>query len=152
MNKKYLKCPECAISEKGSSIEKEYRIVKPIGRGGFGRVIEVEDMENSRHYAMKVPFAFDILFSNHKDYDQNQLGKSEKYLLKEIETFTNILGKYYDRSVRFIDKGQISGRFKTGKIQFPVFLMELADASVKDIIRLEAEWKIYISFAEKKRS
>ena len=139
------------ISEKGNSIEKEFRIIKPIGRGGFGRVIEVENLENNRHYAMKVPFAFDILFPNHKDYDQDQLGKSEKYLLKEIETFANILGKHFDRSIRFIDKGQISGRLKTGNIQFPVFLMELADASVKDIIRLEAEGKIYISFAEKKK-
>jgi serine/threonine protein kinase len=123
-----------------------YTIVKPLGKGGFGTVIKVIDTTENKYYAMKVPLIFDEIFSNNKANKEDDIEISQKYLENEIDTIL----KYMDDTFLFIYKKGIAQTYSHGKkVEFPVFLMELADGTVNDLIKFESEGKNQIAYEEK---
>jgi serine/threonine-protein kinase len=123
-----------------------YTIVKPLGKGGFGTVIKVIDSSENKYYAMKVPLIFDEIFSNNKANKEDDIETSQKYLENEINTIL----KYMDETFLYIyQKGMAQTSFHGKKLQFPVFIMELADCTVNDLIKYESEGKQKIADEEK---
>lgn len=123
-----------------------YTIVKPLGKGGFGTVIKVINTTENKYYAMKVPLIFDEIFSNNKANKQDEIEISQKYLENEIDTIL----KYMDDTFLFIFKKGTAQTYSHGKkVEFPVFLMELADGTVNDLIKYEFEGKNLLAFDEK---
>jgi len=123
-----------------------YTIVKPLGKGGFGTVIKVIDSSDNKYYAMKVPLIFDEVFSNNKANKEDEIETSQKYLENEITTIV----KYMDETFLYIHKkGMAQTSYHGRKVQFPVFLMELAECTINDLIKLESEGKQKVSADEK---
>lgn len=123
-----------------------YTIVKPLGKGGFGTVIKVIDTTENKYYAMKVPLIFDEIFSNNKANKEDEIEISQKYLENEIDTIL----KYMDDTFLYIYKKGVAQTYSHGKkIDFPVFLMELAEGTVNDLIKYEAQNKNQIATEEK---
>lgn len=126
--------------------ETAYTIVKPLGKGGFGTVIKVIDSSENKYYAMKAPLIFDEIFSNNKANKEEDIQTSQKYLENEIDTIL----KYMDETFLYIyKKGMAQTSFHGKKVQFPVFIMELAECTVNDLIKYESEGKQKISDDEK---
>lgn len=114
--------------------DRAYTIGSPLGKGGFGTVIEVKDMTDNRDYAMKVPLMFDEVYSNNKANPEEYITRSQKYLENEIETFF----KYMDDSFLYIYKKGTAYTISKGKeVRFPVLIMELAECTVNDLIQYE---------------
>jgi serine/threonine protein kinase len=83
---------------------------------------------------MKVPLIFDETFSNNKANLEEDIEYSKKYLENEIDTIL----KYMDDTFLYIYRKGTAHAFSRGKeIRFPVFLMELAECTLADIIRHE---------------
>lgn len=123
-----------------------YTIVKPLGKGGFGTVIKVIDTADNKYYAMKVPLIFDEIFSNNKANKEEDIEVSQKYLENEINTIL----KYMDDTFLYIfKKGMAQTQSHGKKVQFPVFIMELAEGTVNDLIKFETKGKQPIAYDEK---
>jgi serine/threonine protein kinase len=114
--------------------DRAYTIGNPLGKGGFGTVIEVKDTINHQNCAMKVPLMFDEVFSNNKANRDDDIARSQKYLENEIDTFL----KYMDDSFLYIHKKGTAHTISKGKeVRFPVLIMELAEGTVNDLIQYE---------------
>lgn len=114
--------------------DRAYTIGNPLGKGGFGTVIEVKDTVNHQNYAMKVPLIFDEVFSNNKANREEDIARSQKYLENEIDTFL----KYMDDSFLYIYKKGTAYAISKGKeVCFPVLIMELAECTINDLIQYE---------------
>ena len=123
-----------------------YTIVKPLGKGGFGTVIKVIDTTENKYYAMKAPLIFDEIFSNNKANREDEIEISQKYLENEINTIL----KYMDDTFLYIYKKGIAQTYSHGKkVNFPVFMMELADCTINELIKYESEGKNQIAYEEK---
>jgi serine/threonine protein kinase len=123
-----------------------YTIVKPLGKGGFGTVIKVIDTSDNKYYAMKVPLIFDEIFSNNKANKEEDIEASQKYLENEINTIL----KYMDDTFLYIfKKGMAQTQSHGKKVQFPVFIMELAEGTVNDLIKYENKGNQLIAYDEK---
>lgn len=123
-----------------------YTIVKPLGKGGFGTVIKVIDTTENKYYAMKAPLIFDEIFSNNKANKEDEIEISQKYLENEIDTIL----KYMDDTFLYIYRKGTAQTYSHGKkVEFPVFMMELADGTVNDLIKFEFEGKIQMAYEEK---
>lgn len=116
--------------------DQAYTIVNPLGKGGFGTVIKVFDSLKNKYYALKVPLIFDKLFSNNKAVSDEDIKESQKFLENEIDTIL----EYMDETFIFIYKKGISKVFSLGEtIEFPVYLMELAEGSIINFIKPDNE-------------
>ncbi|MGD2086889.1 MAG: protein kinase [Candidatus Aminicenantes bacterium] len=116
--------------------DQAYNIIKLLGKGGFGTVIQVSDPTDKKLYAMKVPLIFDEIFTNKKGNQEEEIKRSQKFLEKEIELFL----KYRDETfLCFYKKGTARSSLRGKTVSFPVLIMELAQGTVKDIIKYEKE-------------
>lgn len=109
-----------------------YRIIKSIGRGGFGRVIKVFHTTEKKHYALKVPLIFDEIFSNQKGKQERDIKKSLEYLKNEIDTLVNVTDEAF---IHRYKKGMVKARVKGRDTHFPVLVMELADCTLEEILK-----------------
>lgn len=127
--------------------DQAYTIVNPLGKGGFGTVIKVFDSLKNKYYALKVPLIFDKLFSNNKAVSDEDIKESQKFLEHEIDTIL----EYMDETFIFIYKKGISKVFSLGEtVEFPVYLMELAEGSIISFIRSDNEGNsIHLPYEEK---
>ena len=66
----------------------EYEVVKELGRGGFGRVIQVKSKSDNKYYAIK-----EILLQNESEITINNI-KKESNILSKFDC--NNIVKYYD--------------------------------------------------------
>lgn len=123
-----------------------YSIVRPLGKGGFGTVLQVVDSADGRAYAMKVPLQFDEVFTNNQANRPEEIETSQKFLENEINTIQH----FKDETFLYIHRrGTARALHRSREVQFPVFLMELAEGTVDSLIRQEAEGKLRIPPAEK---
>ena len=123
-----------------------YTILKPLGKGGFGTVIKVMDSENKDNFAMKVPLVFDEVFSNNKANKEDEIELSLKYLENEINTIL----KFKDETYLYIYKKGTAEAFSQGKnVTFPVYLMELAEGTVKELMKYGENKSNNIPYEEK---
>lgn len=61
---KHVTIPEIYERPKvGQTVKNKYNVIKELGEGGFGVVLEVVDRASSEHYAMKV--SLKILYNAH---------------------------------------------------------------------------------------
>jgi serine/threonine protein kinase len=128
--------------------DQAYTIVKPLGKGGFGTVLKVFDPIDNKYYAMKVPLIFDEVCSNNKANREENIEASQKYLENEINTIL----KFVDDTFLYVyKKGAARVSSKGKELEFPVFVMELAEGTVSDLIKLESEGSIRLSFEEKNK-
>jgi serine/threonine protein kinase len=127
--------------------DQAYTIVNPLGKGGFGTVMKVFDSLQNKYYALKVPLIFDKLFSNNKAVSDEDIQESQKFLNHEIDTILD----YMDETFIFIYKKGNSKVFSLGEtVEFPVYIMELAEGSVLSFIRPGIEGNaISLPFEEK---
>lgn len=126
--------------------DQAYTIVKPLGKGGFGTVLKVFDSIENKYYAMKVPLIFDEICSNNKANRQEELDISRKYLENEINTIL----KYMDDTFLYVCKKGMAHISSKGKeVRFPVFIMELAEGTVNDLLKYESEGNHPLSHDEK---
>ena len=127
--------------------DQAYTIVNPLGKGGFGTVIKVFDSLKNKYYALKVPLIFDKLFSNNKAVSDEDIEESKKFLEHEIDTILD----YMDETFVFIYKKGISKVFSLGEtVEFPVYIMELAEGSIISFIKSESEGnRITLSYEER---
>jgi serine/threonine protein kinase len=171
VGRKLTKCPYCGsrnfsdiglrreISSNYRILEEEisvngeaYEVKDYIGKGGFGRVIHVMDDEENKSRALKVPFTFDQYFSNQQGNDEWDLEYSKNTLEKEIQAYSNIKNKICSSLfLDFYKSGEMTSREKAKEKQkaFPVFFMELAEGTLKDLVEREAAGTITIPFQEK---
>jgi len=111
--------------------DRAYTIIKPLGKGGFGTVIEIMSSDRKEYYAMKVPLIFDEIYSNNKANKDEEIELSRKYLENEIDTIINFQSETY----LYIMKRGIAKTFFQGRnVEFPVYLMELAECTVKELM------------------
>ena len=127
--------------------DQAYTIVNTLGKGGFGTVIKVFDSLQNKYYALKVPLIFDKLFSNNKAVSEEDIEESQKFLNHEIDTILD----YMDETFIFIYKKGISKVFSLGEtVEFPVYIMELAEGSIISFIRPGSEGNtLTLPFEEK---
>ncbi len=128
--------------------ETTYSIVRPLGKGGFGTVLQVSDPVDGRSYAMKVPLQFDEIFTNNQANRPEEIESSRRFLENEIHTIQN----FKDETFLYIHrKGIARALYRGQEVQFPVFLMELAEGTVDSLIRLESEGKLKIPSEERSK-
>lgn len=127
--------------------DQAYTIVSPLGKGGFGTVIKVFDSLKNKYYALKVPLIFDKLFSNNKAVSEDDIKESQRFLEHEIDTIL----EYMDETFIYIYKKGISKVFSMGQtVEFPVYIMELAEGSIIDFIKPDNEGNsLRLPFEEK---
>ncbi len=127
--------------------DQAYTIIHPLGKGGFGTVIKVFDSLKNKHFAVKVPLIFDRLFSNNKAVSDGDIEESIKFIDHEIDTIL----EYMDETFIFIYKKGISRVFSQGEnVEFPVYIMELAEGSIIDFIKSKnEEQRISLPYEEK---
>lgn len=111
-----------------------YQIIKPLGRGGFGTVVEVHGTVENERFAMKAPLVFDEIFTNNRGNDPEKLEQSRKSIKKEIE----MINRYCDETyLHFPRIGKVTPDSRTGHPPFPVILMELAEGTLDNLIQFE---------------
>ena len=116
--------------------DRAYNIINLLGKGGFGTVIQVIDPSDGKLYAMKGPLIFDEIFTNKQGNKKEDIERSQKYLEKEIDFFV----KYSDDNFLHIYNKGMARAFSKGETEsFPVLIMELAQGTIKDIIKHEKE-------------
>lgn len=133
-----------AVKIKAASISKNYQIYRyeilvdnqafridsTLGKGGFGTVLKVFDLNAKKPYAMKVPLIFDEIFTNNKANNDDDIKQSSKYIQNEVDTIL----KFMDDTFLYIHKKGIASAYSKGTDnEFPVYLMELAEGTLKDI-------------------
>lgn len=123
--------------------DKKFFIKRPIGLGGKGMVIEVED-ENGKRLAMKVPLEFkDELTSIGLPFS---FGKN---IGLEFEKEETIMKKPVDRIIKIFEAGYGLCIYNDMEKKFPIITMELAECTLLDLVLMEADGKIEISKKEK---
>ncbi len=123
-----------------------YTILKPLGKGGFGTVLKVLQENTGEYFAMKVPQRFDAIFSNNQASTEESIVMSNKYIENEINTIL----KLNDETFLYIFKKGEAKTFSKGKnVRFPVFIMELADGTIENLISLESEQQLTLPMEEK---
>lgn len=123
-----------------------YTILKPLGKGGFGTVLKVLQENTGEYFAMKVPQRFDAIFSNNQSCTEEVIEMSNKYIENEIDTIL----KLNDETFLYIFKKGEAKTFSKGKnVHFPVFIMELAEGTIENLITLESEQQLTLPMEEK---
>ena len=125
-----------------------YEILQPLGKGGFGTVLQVRSIVDSRDYALKVPLMFDMVCTNSNAHDDETIERSSKYIENEIETISNFEN---DTFLYVFGKGTASAFYRGEEITFPVFRMELAIATLDDLLRLSSAGELNLPETEKKK-
>ncbi len=126
--------------------EQRYTDCRLIGQGGHGLVLEVID-EMNRSFALKVPFEFNIYFSNGgRGIRKHQMLLSEKYIRHEIKIL-NRFSKSAEMGIIFAGKIRCvseSGRYER---EMEAILMEKASASLKDVMDGcdRGEWQLSLA-------
>lgn len=123
-----------------------YTILKPLGKGGFGTVLKVFQENTGEYFAMKVPQRFDSIFSNNQASTEESIEMSNKYIENEINTILTL----NDETFLYIFKKGEAKTFAKGKnVRFPVFIMELAEGTIENLITLESAQQLQIPMEEK---
>ncbi len=125
-----------------------YEILQPLGKGGFGTVLHVRSIQDNRDYALKVPLMFDMVCTNSTAHDNETIERSGRYIENEIET---ISGFENDTFLFVFGKGTATAFYRGEEISFPVFRMELAIATLDDLLHLSSQGKLQLPEAEKKK-
>jgi serine/threonine-protein kinase len=123
-----------------------YTILKPLGKGGFGTVLKVFQENTGEYFAMKVPQRFDAIFTNNQAGTEESIEMSCRYIENEINTIM----KLNDETFLYIHKKGEAKTFSKGKnVRFPVFIMELAEGTIENLIALESEEQLQLPMEEK---
>lgn len=125
---------------------KGYKIIEPLGKGGFGTVLKVKSHSNNKYYALKVPLMFEMTSTNSNAHDDEILKKSSEYIENEIETIERFEGENF---IFVYGKGTANSFFRGEEIEFPVYLMELATTTLDELLNLSSEKKLLIPEEEK---
>ncbi|RLE18352.1 MAG: hypothetical protein DRJ08_07580 [Acidobacteria bacterium] len=125
-----------------------YEILQPLGKGGFGTVLQVKSIRDNRDYALKVPLMFDMVCTNSNAHDDETIERSARYIENEIET---ISGFENDTFLYVFGKGTATAFYRGEEVSFPVFRMELAIATLDDLLRLSSTGKLQLPEDEKKK-
>ncbi|NOY23376.1 MAG: protein kinase [Acidobacteria bacterium] len=125
-----------------------YEILQPLGKGGFGTVLQVRSIQDNRDYALKVPLMFDMACTNSNAHDDETVGRSARYIENEIET---ISGFDNDTFLYVFGKGTATAFYRGEEVSFPVFRMELAIATLDDLLRLSSSGRLQLPEEEKKK-
>ena len=96
----------------GDLINNKYKVIKNIGQGGFGVVLQVYSLEESKDFALK--------YCNTSDEERIRRFKREVRLMESID---------HENLIRVTDSNL--------EYNVPYFCMPLASCSLKDIIPLE---------------
>jgi serine/threonine protein kinase len=125
--------------------DQAYTIIKPLGKGGFGTVIEIMSSDKKEYFAMKVPLIFDEIYSNSKANKEEEIELSRKYLENEIDTIINFQSETY---LYIMKRGTAKTYFQGKHVEFPVYLMELAECTVKELMDFGEKKGHKIAFEE----
>jgi len=125
-----------------------YEILQPLGKGGFGTVLQVRSIQDGRDYALKVPLMFDMVCTNSNAHDDETIERSARYIENEIET---ISGFENDTFMYVFGRGKATAFYRGEEVSFPVFRMELAIATLDDLLRLSSVGKLQLPEEEKKK-
>ena len=125
-----------------------YEILHPLGKGGFGTVLQVRSIQENRDYALKVPLMFDMVCTNSNAHDDETIERSARYIENEIET---ISGFENDTFLYVFGKGTATAFYRGEEVSFPVFRMELAIATLDDLLRLSSAGRLQLPEDEKKK-
>jgi len=125
-----------------------YEIVRPLGKGGFGTVVEARSLADGKSFAMKVPLMFDMACTNNNAHDDEIIRRSAEYIENEIKTVADFQS---DSFLFLYGEGHASVFYRGEDIRFPVFRMELAEATLDDLIRLASKGRLVLCEDEKKK-
>jgi len=123
-----------------------YTILKPLGKGGFGTVLKVFQENTGEYFAMKVPQRFDSIFSNNQANTEESIEMSNQYIENEINTILSLNDETF---LYIIKKGEAKTFAKGKNVRFPVFIMELAEGTIDNLIALESEQQLQLPMEEK---
>lgn len=123
-----------------------YRVNGLLARGGCSVILNVDAGGGGESLALKAPFVFDELFSNRQGNSATALRKSEQALWEEIHNFQRVESPH---TLRCYFKGPVSASHDGRAVTFPAILMELAPASLLDIIMNHAAGRNPLPLDEK---
>lgn len=126
--------------------EKSYKIVEPLGKGGFGTVLKVQSHSNKKYYALKVPLMFEMSSTNSNAHDDEILKKSSEYIENEIEIIERFEGENF---IFVYGKGTANSFYRGEEVKYPVYMMELAVTTLDEILRLSSNKSLIITEEEK---
>lgn len=124
---------------------KHYRVLESAGTGAHGVVLKVEGPDH-RICALKVPLEFNERFTNSQGNRKSILDLSNKYVAHEVEMLNKITGPGL---LEVFYAGPVTCRYRDAECRFPGILMELAHATLKDLLDLQMSLQLDISHGEK---
>ncbi|BAZ16100.1 serine/threonine kinase [Calothrix sp. NIES-4071] len=119
INKYGIICIHCG---ENLLLQKQYRIIRRMGTGGFARTFEVESQDNTK--SIKVVKILNL--SRYDNFDQKERDKKEK-IIKLFKREAEVLNRLNHPGIPKVDDGYFEFEFKNGSEPLHCLIMEKID-------------------------